>query len=36
MKQDSPGGPVVENLSADAGDSRSIPSPERPHVCRSS
>ena len=31
-RQDSPGGPVVENLLASAGDMGSLPGPGRSHV----
>ena len=33
-KQDHPGGPVVKNPPASAGDMRSIPGPGRPHMPR--
>ena len=36
QKQDFPGGPVVENLPANAGDMGLIPGPERFHMPQSS
>ena len=34
-RQDSPGGPVVKNLLANAGDTGSIPDPGRSHMLQS-